>query len=82
MFVSTSCDFSPTIYLDGGIPLRFHFGGRDYVDFLVVTENCSRKPKCCNLWKIADFSSRRILRTIHESVLFLSVSFSTNGRMA
>jgi hypothetical protein len=38
LLVSTSCHFSPTIYLDGGNPPRFHFEGRDYVEFFVVTE--------------------------------------------
>jgi len=32
------CDFSPTIYLDGGNPPRFHFEGRDSLDFFAITE--------------------------------------------
>jgi len=37
-FWITGCDFSPTIYLDGGNPPRFHYGGKDYLEFFVVEE--------------------------------------------
>ncbi len=38
LVLSSSCDLSPKIHLDGGNPPRFSFTGREYLEFFVVTE--------------------------------------------